>query len=165
MSDYIWVGLDVHVKSITAAILEGDSQEAEVVRLSGDLNKVRRLMRRLSEKGPVRACYEASGAGFVLHRRLKKDGFTCEVIAPSLIPRKPGDRRKCDRLIAADPGVQCHGIIAERLGWRCDIDPVALAVAAAHQHGIVTFRHQLLHAGSDICLLYTSDAADDLVSV
>ena len=100
MSDYIWVGLDVHVESITAAVLEGDRQEAEVVKLSGDLHKVRRLLRRLSKKGPVRCCYEVSGAGFVLHRRLKKDGFHCEVIAPSLIPRKPGDRRKCDRLDA-----------------------------------------------------------------
>ena len=100
MSDYIWVGLDVHVESITAAILEGDSRDAEVVKLSGDLHKVRRLFRRLSQKGPIRSCYEASGAGFVLHRRLKQDGFHCEVIAPSLIPRKPGDRRKCDRLDA-----------------------------------------------------------------
>ena len=100
MSEYTWVGLDVHVESITAAILEGESRDAEVVKLSGDLHKVRRLFRRLSKKGPVRACYEASGAGFVLHRRLKQDGFHCEVIAPSLIPRKPGDRRKCDRLDA-----------------------------------------------------------------
>jgi transposase len=100
MSEYIWVGLDVHVESITAAILEGESRDAEVVKLSGDLHKVRRLFRRLSKKGPVRSCYEASGAGFVLHRRLKQDGFHCEVIAPSLIPRKPGDRRKCDRLDA-----------------------------------------------------------------
>lgn len=100
MSDYIWVGLDVHVESVTAAILEGDRQEAEVIKLSGDLNRTRKLFRRLSERGSVRGCYEASGAGFVLHRRLKKDGFHCEVIAPSLIPRKPGDRRKCDRLDA-----------------------------------------------------------------
>jgi transposase len=100
MSKYIWVGLDVHVESITAAILEGESRDAEVVKLSGDLHKVRRLFRRLSKKGAVRSCYEASGAGFVLHRRLKQDGFHCEVIAPSLIPRKPGDRRKCDRLDA-----------------------------------------------------------------
>lgn len=100
MSDYIWVGLDVHVESITAAILEGEDRDAEVIKLSGNLNGVRRLFRRLSKKGPVRSCYEASGAGFVLHRRLKKDGFSCEVIAPSLIPRKPGDRRKCDSLDA-----------------------------------------------------------------
>jgi transposase len=100
MSEYIWVGLDVHVESITAAILEGESDDVQVLKLSGDLNKVRRLFRRLSKRGPVRACYEASGAGFVLHRRLKQDGFHCEVIAPSLIPRKPGDRRKFDRLDA-----------------------------------------------------------------
>ncbi len=97
----IWIGLDVHAESITAAILEGDSQESpEVVRLPGDINKVRALFRRLSARGPIRACYEASGAGFVLQRALTADGFRCEVIAPSLIPRRPGERRKTDRLDA-----------------------------------------------------------------
>ena len=100
MSQSIVVGLDVHAESITAAILEGDSQDAEVITLSSDLMKVRRLFRRLSEKGPVRSCYEASGAGFVLQRTLTRDGFHCDVIAPSLIPRRPGDRRKTDRLDA-----------------------------------------------------------------
>jgi transposase len=93
MNQYIWVGMDVHQESITAAILEGDSHEVQVLKMSGDLTKVRRLFRRLSKRGPVRACYEATGAGFVLHRVLKRDGYHCEVIAPSLIPRKPGDRR------------------------------------------------------------------------
>lgn len=106
MSYTITVGLDVHAESITAAILylrsrgEGDSQEAEVITLPSDLMKVRRLFRRLAKKGPVRACYEASGAGFVLQRALTRDGFHCDVIAPSLIPRRPGDRRKTDRLDA-----------------------------------------------------------------
>jgi transposase len=100
MSQCMWVGLDVHAESITAAVLEGDREEAEVIRLSGDLMKVRRLFRRLAKRGVVRSCYEASGAGFVLHRVLRDDGFHCEVIAPSLIPRKPGDRRKTDRLDA-----------------------------------------------------------------
>ena len=100
MSEYIHVGLDVHQDSITGAILYPGSDRAEVVRLSGDLMKVRRLFRRLSKKGPVRSCYEASGAGFVLHRVLKDDGFHCDVVAPSLIPRKPGDRRKTDRIDA-----------------------------------------------------------------
>ena len=62
--------------------------------------KVRRLFRRLADRGPVRSCYEASGSGFVLQRVLADDGFHCEVIAPSLIPRRPGDRRKTDRLDA-----------------------------------------------------------------
>lgn len=100
MTQYIWIGLDVHAESITAAILEGESHDPEIVTLSGDLMKVRRLFRRLAVKAPVRACYEASGAGFVLQRVLSKDGFHCEVIAPSLIPRKPGDRRKTDRIDA-----------------------------------------------------------------
>lgn len=97
MTQSIWIGLDVHADSTTAAILVGDAQEAEVLTLSSDLMQVRRLFRRLAEKGTPRACYEASGAGFVLQRVLTQDGFHCEVIAPSLIPRRPGDRRKTDR--------------------------------------------------------------------
>jgi transposase len=100
MGEYIWVGLDVHLESITAAILEGDGVDAEVLKISGDLMKIRRLFRRLSQKGTVRACYEASSAGYVLQRVLTRDGFHCEVIAPSLIPRKLGDHRKTDRLDA-----------------------------------------------------------------
>jgi len=95
-----YVGLDVHAESITAAILSAENEKPEVLQLSSDLMKVRRLFRRLADKGPVRACYEASGAGFVLQRVLARDGFHCDVIAPSLIPRKPGDRRKTDRLDA-----------------------------------------------------------------
>ena len=96
----IWVGLDVHQSSITAAILHGDAVEPEVVRLPGDLNAARRLFRRLAKSGVPRACYEASGAGYVLQRTLDHDGFHCDVIAPSLVPSLPGDHRKTDRLDA-----------------------------------------------------------------
>jgi len=99
-TDQIWVGLDVHQSSGTAAVLHGDSRKADVVTLPGDVNAVRKFFRHLSEEGAPRSCYEASGAGFVLKRMLDRDGFHCEVIAPSLIPRKPGDRRKTDRLDA-----------------------------------------------------------------
>lgn len=100
MDPVTYVGLDVHAQSITAAILPANSEVPEVIKLSGDLMHVRRLFRRVADQGPVRACYEASGAGFVLQRVLNRDGFHCEVIAPSLIPRRPGDRRKTDRLDA-----------------------------------------------------------------
>jgi transposase len=102
MSGDTFVGLDVHAESITAAILHPGSDQPEVIKLSSDLMKVRRLFRRLSGHGPVRSCYEASGAGFVLQRVLAGDGFSCEVIAPSLIPRKPGEHRKFDRLDAVN---------------------------------------------------------------
>jgi transposase len=93
--------MDVHQDTITAAILHQDRYDPQIVRLPGDLNAVRRLFRRLSQHGTPRSCYEASGAGYVLQRTLARDGFHCEVIAPSLVPRKPGDRRKTDRLDAA----------------------------------------------------------------
>jgi len=99
-TDTVWVGMDVHQDSITAAILFGNDAEPRVERLPGDLNAVRKMFRRLSQQGSPRSCYEASGAGFVLQRCLENDGFHCEVIAPSLVPRKPGDRRKTDRLDA-----------------------------------------------------------------
>jgi len=99
-TDTVWVGMDVHQDSITAAVLFGDSQEPRIERLPGDLNAVRRLFRQLSNRGTPRSCYEASGAGYVLQRCLEHDGFHCEVIAPSLVPRRPGERRKTDRLDA-----------------------------------------------------------------
>jgi transposase len=102
MDKSIYVGLDVHLNSITAAVLGDDVQAPQVIKLSGDLMQTRRLFRRLAKKGPVRSCYEASGAGFVLQRVLEADGFHCEMIAPSLIPRKPGERRKTDRLDAVN---------------------------------------------------------------
>lgn len=98
MKPIIWVGLDVHKNSTTVAVLDPKSEnDVEVIRLGADLNELRKLMRRLSKHGTVRACYEASGAGFVVHRVLERDGFSCAVIAPSLIPARPGDRLKTDR--------------------------------------------------------------------
>ena len=73
------VGLDVHADFIMAAILPPKSDTSEVVKLSSDLMQVRRLFRRLSAEGPVRSCYEASGAGFVLQRLLTYDGFSCHL--------------------------------------------------------------------------------------
>lgn len=59
---------------------------------------LRRVERRWV--GELRVCYEASGAGYVLYRELTAKGIHCEVVAPSLIPRKPGDSRKTDGIDA-----------------------------------------------------------------
>jgi transposase len=85
---------------VTAAILHGDDGNHEIIRLSGDVQVVRRLFDRLGQRGEPRGCYEASSAGFVLQRALERSGHHCEVIAPSLIPSRPGDRRKTDRIDA-----------------------------------------------------------------
>jgi len=98
----IYLGLDVHQDSITIAVLPaGAPAPTRVERLPNDLAKLRRFCERLAAQGDVRACYEASGAGYVLHRALREWGYPCDVIAPSLIPTKPGHQRKHDKHDAA----------------------------------------------------------------
>ena len=92
-----WVGLDVHKDSVTAAVFQDrDTQPLRVDRLPTDPGKLRRWFQRLRADGEVRACYEASGAGYVLQRSLEEWGIECHLAAPSLILRRPGDRRKTD---------------------------------------------------------------------
>ena len=93
-----WVGLDVHKDSVTAAVFRNrDPEPQRVDRLPYDLHKIRRYFQRLQKEGNARACYEASGAGYVLQRALLAWGVECELAAPSLIPRRPGEHRKTDR--------------------------------------------------------------------
>jgi transposase len=90
--------MDVHKESVTLAVLPADATApTRVERLPHDLVKLRRFLGRLAETGEIRACYEASGAGYVLQRALQGWGYACEVIAPSLIPTKPGTQRKHDK--------------------------------------------------------------------
>jgi len=94
----IYLGLDVHQDSITIAVLpEGAPAPTRVERLPTDVAKLRRFCERLAAQGEVRACYEASGAGYVIHRAMRDWGYPCDVIAPSLIPTKPGHQRKHDK--------------------------------------------------------------------
>lgn len=98
MSSTIYVGMDVHKDSVMVAVFEGQATEAQLVeRLPNDLRRLRRLFERLAKRGDVRACYEASGAGYVLHREITSWGHQCDVVAPSLTPQRPGDLRKHDR--------------------------------------------------------------------
>ena len=99
----IYVGMDVHKDSITIAVLPmGAKAPTHVDRLPNELPKLKRYLERLAPQGELRTCYEASGAGYVLHRALRKSGYACEVIAPSLIPKRPGVQRKHDKRDAAE---------------------------------------------------------------
>lgn len=102
-SSTIYVGMDVHKDSITVAVLPEDaSAPARVDRLSSDYAKLRRYLDRIARDGNLRCCYEASGAGYVLQRAMLEWGYECDVIAPSLIPQKPGVQRKHDKRDAVD---------------------------------------------------------------
>ena len=97
----IFVGLDVHKNSIALAARSFDKGLiVERTFSTKDLGKLRKFLYKLSERGPVRCVYEACGAGFFLQRQMQAWEIPCEIAASSLIPRKPGDKRKNDRLDA-----------------------------------------------------------------
>lgn len=99
----IYLGMDVHKDSITIAVLPaGAKAPMRLEKLPNDLPKRKKWIERVARDGEVQACYEASGAGYVLHRALVAWGYACEVIAPSLIPKRSGVQRKHDKRDAAD---------------------------------------------------------------
>ena len=98
----LWVGLDAHSKSISvAAMIDWRSEVAEWEIQNSEASVVRlaKRLRKMAGSGEIRCCYEAGPLGFTLQRQLeeRREGIVCEVIAPSLIPRRPGDRVKTDR--------------------------------------------------------------------
>ncbi len=94
---FTYLGMDVHKDSISVGILEPGHESAVVERIFHDECSVRRLIARFPDPRALRTCYEAGPTGYELHRLLSAMGVACQVIAPSLIPRTPGDRVKTDR--------------------------------------------------------------------
>jgi hypothetical protein len=99
----IYLGMDVHKDSITIAVLPASAKmPTRLDKLPNDLPKLQKWIARVARDGEIHACYEASGAGYVLHRALTEWGYACDVIAPSLIPKRAGVQRKHDKRDAAD---------------------------------------------------------------
>ena len=90
-----WVGLDVHARSVVAAVVSGVSGELVRARFGGEAEPVAEWLAGLS--GPVHACYEAGPTGYGLARACAAAGVRCDVIAPSKTPRAVGERIKTDR--------------------------------------------------------------------
>ena len=95
--ELIHVGLDVAKDSIAVAVLSPDRDVAEIDKISHDDESLRRLITRLGEPDGLWACYEAGPTGYGLYRLLASLGVRCDVVAPSLVPKGPGDRVKTDR--------------------------------------------------------------------
>lgn len=96
----IYVGLDVHKDTIAVALAEAGKRGscARVARSRTRLAALRTLAAKLASHGwRLRFCYEAGPCGYGIQRQLSEAGHECVVVAPSLIPRKPGDRVKTDR--------------------------------------------------------------------
>jgi len=91
--------VDAHKKDLFVAMLIGRSPTPVAWTVPNEPNAVRRLVRKLEREapGPVQMCYEAGPCGYALQRQVTTARVSCQVIAPALIPRKPGERIKTNR--------------------------------------------------------------------
>jgi transposase len=92
-----FVGLDVHAATISVAIATKDGDVHTMGSIPNRLESIKRLVMKLDAGGAWTACYEAGPTGYALYWQLAKLGRACEVIAPTLVPMKAGDRVKTDR--------------------------------------------------------------------
>lgn len=93
----IHLGLDVAKDSIAVGILRPDDVVPDTEKIFHDEVSIRRLISRFDDPRRLRACYEAGPTEYELHRLLASIGVVTDVVAPSLIPRVPGDHVKTDR--------------------------------------------------------------------
>jgi transposase len=97
MKNIAYVGIDYHQAFLAVVVLpEGENQPVDKVKLENDPKKIKKYMSKLSKRYEIKTCYEASSCGYFFYRQMASWGYSCEVIAPSKIPQKPGDRVKTD---------------------------------------------------------------------
>jgi transposase len=92
-----FIGLDVHADTIAVAIAEPAGEVRSVGVIPNRSESIRKLVRKLGPPEQLRVCYEAGPTGYVVYWQLAALGVRCEVVAPTLVPVKPGDRVKTDR--------------------------------------------------------------------
>src|SRR5207245_3298158 len=90
-------GLCGHADPIAVAVVEPEGELRFLGTIPNRPEAIRRLMKRLGPAARLRACYEAGPTGYVLYWQLSELGVHCDVVAPSLMPVKAGDRVKTDR--------------------------------------------------------------------
>ncbi len=95
--EVVHLGLDVHRDTISVGVLTWDREEPALDKISSDEESVRRLIARFPDRTALRVCYEAGPTGYDLARLLIGWGVSCDVIAPSLVPRAAGDKVKTDK--------------------------------------------------------------------
>ena len=101
MSKIRFVGLDVHADTIAVAVAEPDGEVRSLGVIPNRLEVIRKQIAKLGPVTQLKACYEAGPTGYVLYWQLTALGVACEVVAPTLVPVKAGDKVKTDRRDAA----------------------------------------------------------------
>ena len=148
-----FVVFDVHKNSLVAGVLPPSGGSPEVERIENTERAVRRFIGRLAGAEGLAVAYEAGPGGFALLRLLSGLGVACDVIAPSLVPVRAGDRVKTDRrdarklvrlyragvlVFVRPPSVEQEGL---RDLVRCREDIRRARTAARHQVAKQLLRH------------------------
>jgi len=97
MSKVRFVGLDVHAATIAVAVAEPGGEVRALGTILNEPTTIRKLVTKLGAPETLRVCYEAGPTGYTLYWQLAALGVSCEVVAPTLVPTKAGDRVKTDR--------------------------------------------------------------------
>ena len=97
MSNVRFIGLDVHAETIAVAVAEPDGEVRSLGVIPNRPESIRKLVKKLGPAKQLRVCYEAGPTGYVVYWQLTALGVACEVVAPTLVPVKAGDRVKTDR--------------------------------------------------------------------
>jgi len=132
----LFVGLDVHKDFIRVAHAEAHRTDPPVFvgsigSAQADIDK---LVRRLhSTTAQLVFAYEAGPSAYVLHRYLRAKGLDCLIVAPSLIPKRPGDRVKTDRRDAVEIARLLRASFGSDSHWSLQ-PPLPRLLAPARQH-------------------------------
>lgn len=97
MTNVRFVGLDVHADTIAVAVAEPGGEVRSLGVIRNQAEAVRRLVKQLGAVERLRMCYEAGPTGYAVYWHVAALGVACEVVAPTLVPVKAGDRVKTDR--------------------------------------------------------------------
>lgn len=100
MKEFIkYVGMDVHKETIAVSVAPSNAAEVRYVgEIANTPQAIEKLVKQLrKDSADLKFCYEAGPCGYGIHRQLMDLGWQCQVVAPSLIPKKAGDRVKTDR--------------------------------------------------------------------
>lgn len=100
MQQLTHIGLDVHKETIAVAVLRPDTIELDERVIPNTPEALRRLLSHYPDRSTLSTCYEAGPTGYDTHRLISSLGIACDVIAPSLIPKRSGVRVKTDRIDA-----------------------------------------------------------------
>ena len=97
MTKVRFIGLDVHADTIAVAVAESGGEVRSLGVIPNRPESIKKLVKKLGPVESLRVCYEAGPTGYVIYWQLTALGVACEVVAPTLVPTKAGDRVKTDR--------------------------------------------------------------------